>query len=101
MAAPPPHFVSEDHIAFASHIVRSEFSPLVERLTTYMLVNGPTTLPVLVCETDLAAPRGDGRPDPVHLGLARDALLSLMQQNIVSCPVMPIVDRSYVARRRR
>ena len=101
MAAPPPHFVSAEHLAFAAHIVRSEFSPLMERLTTYMLTFGPTALPELVRETGIAPTRDDGRPDPAGLALARNALLALMQQNIVSCPVLPIVDTSYVARKRR
>jgi len=101
MACPPPHFISEEHLSFAAHIVRSEFSPLMERLTTYMLTFGPTPLPELVRETGIAPTLDDGRPDPVGLALARNALLALMQQNIVSCPIPPIVDTSYVARKRR
>ena len=64
--------------------MRADFSEQVETLTTYLLRRAPRPA---------RAGRGTGLP-PL---LVRNILLARMQQNIVSCPLMPDIDTSYAA----
>ena len=67
----------------------TDFSESVETISSFLLSNGPTSLKDLVLMTSLPAP------------LVRNGLLALMQQNIVTCPVLPEVDTSAAAKARR
>ena len=89
MSAPPAHFVAAEHLAVAKHIMLTDFSESVETISSFLLSNGPTSLKDLVLMTSLPAP------------LVRNGLLALMQQNIVTCPVLPEVDTSAAAKARR
>eukprot|EP00964_Phaeocystis_antarctica_P043087 scaffold24698_cov63-Phaeocystis_antarctica.AAC.16 len=89
MSAPPAHFVAAEHLAVAMHVMRTDFSEPVETLSSFLLSNGPTSLKDLVLLTSLPA------------SLVRNGLLALMQQNIVTCPVLPEVDTSAAAKARR
>jgi len=89
MSAPPAHFVAAEHLAVAKHVMLTDFSESVETLSSFLLSNGPASLKDLVLLTSLPA------------SLLRNGLLALMQQNIVTCPVLPEVDTSAAAKARR
>ena len=89
MSAPPLHFVAAEHLAVAKHVMLTDFSESIDTLSSFLLCNGPTSLKDLVLLTSLPA------------SLVRNGLLALMQQNIVTCPVLPEVDTSAAAKARR
>ena len=89
MSAPPAHFVASEHLAVARHVMLTDFSEPVETLSSFLLCSGPTSLKDLVLLTSLPA------------SLVRNGLLALMQQNIVTCPVLPEVDTSAAAKAKR
>ena len=73
----------------AKHVMLTDFSEPVETLSSFLLCNGPASLKDLMLLSGLPS------------SLVRNGLLALMQQNIVTCPVLPEVDTSAAAKAKR